>query len=119
MILVDTSIWIDHLHRVEPELVELLAKNAVATHPHVIGELALGTLRDRRGVLGSLERLPIVTSAREGDVRRLVDDLPLRGRDLTLVDAQLLTSALITPDCALRTRDRRLADAARDLGAAR
>lgn len=119
MILVDTSVWIDHLHRADQRLIELLKRNVVATHPHVIGELALGALRDRDALLGSLERLPKVTAARESDVRRLVEDVPLWGRGLTFVDAHLLAATLITPGCTLWTRDRRLADIARRLGVGR
>jgi hypothetical protein len=118
VILVDTSVWIDHLHRGDQRLVELLERSLVAIHPHVIGELALGTLRDRAVVLGSLERLRRVTVARDSDVRRLVEDVPLWGKGLTLVDAHLLASTLVTPECLLWTRDRRLAAAARDLGVA-
>ncbi|MGI8523475.1 MAG: type II toxin-antitoxin system VapC family toxin [Nocardioides sp.] len=118
MILVDTSVWIDHLHGADRRLLDLLEKNAVATHPHVLGELALGTLQDRSAVLELLGRLPTVTVARESDVRRLVEDVPLWGRDLGLVDAHLLAATLITPGCRLWTRDRRLADAARGLAVA-
>lgn len=63
-------------------------------------------------------RLPAVTVAREIDVRRLVDGVPLWGRGLSLVDAHLLASTLITPGCRLWTRDRRLAAAARGLAVA-
>lgn len=118
MILVDTSVWIDHLHRTDRRLVELLERNGVATHPHVIGELALGTIRDRDVVLGLLDHLPALTMARESDVRRLVADTPLWGIGLSLVDAHLLATSLITPDCRLWTRDRRLAGEARTLAIA-
>lgn len=118
MILVDTSVWIDHLHRTDRRLVELLEKNVVATHPHVIGELALGAIRDRGTVMGLLDRLPSVTTARESDVRHLVDEVPLWGRGLSLVDAHLLAATRITRGSRLWTRDRRLADAARALGVA-
>ncbi|HET9842142.1 MAG TPA: PIN domain-containing protein [Nocardioides sp.] len=119
MILVDTSVWIDHLHRADQELVESLGRGLVATHPHVIGELALGTLRDRNAVLGSMQRLLSVTVARDRDVRRLVEEVPLWGKGLTLVDAHLLAATMVTPGCVLWTRDRRLEAAARDLGVAR
>ena len=118
MILVDTSIWIDHLHRADRGLAEMLEKNVVGTHPAVIGELALGKIQDRSAVLTLLERLPGVAVARETEVRRLVEEAPLWGRGLSLVDAQLLASTLITPGSRLWTRDRRLAGAARGLAVA-
>jgi predicted nucleic acid-binding protein len=116
VILVDTSVWIDHLHRSDRRLVELLEANVVVTHPHVLGELALGTLRAREELLGAMAWLPGVKEARGVEVRRLVEDAPLWGRGLSLVDAHLLASTLITPGCRLWTRDKRLAAAARDLG---
>jgi len=60
MILVDTAVWIDHLHHSESALVKLLERNQVLGHPMVIGELALGNLRDQAGVLGLLAQLPSV-----------------------------------------------------------
>ena len=41
MILVDTSVWIDHLHDSEPTLNDVLARDEVVCHPLVIQELAL------------------------------------------------------------------------------
>ena len=46
MILVDTSVWIDHLHRSEPRLVELTEREEIACHPMVAGELGLAADRE-------------------------------------------------------------------------
>ncbi len=58
MILVDTSVWIDHINASDPVLVSLLAEERVLTHSDVIGEISLGSLRDRDVVLGALLDLP-------------------------------------------------------------
>ncbi len=58
MILADTTIWVDHLHRRDSVLALQLENVAVCTHPMVIGELALGSIRDRTTVLDYLDGLP-------------------------------------------------------------
>jgi predicted nucleic acid-binding protein len=116
VILVDTSIWIDHLHRADAELTDLLGRGAVAQHPLVIGELALGTLRDRELVLDLLLNLPRLPSASHDEVLYLVESRKLFGRGLSLVDAHLLASTLLEPSAAIWTRDRRLHAAGEGLG---
>ncbi|MCC6270887.1 MAG: type II toxin-antitoxin system VapC family toxin [Microbacteriaceae bacterium] len=118
MILVDTSVWIDHLHRAEPAVVDNLGRFAVVQHPLIIGELALGTLRDRELVLDLLQNLPTMPTATHADVMYLVDRKHLYGRGLSLVDAHLLASVLLNPGTTIWTRDKRLLAAARSLGVA-
>ena len=118
MILVDTSIWIDHLHRSEPALVRLLELGDVGTHPMVIGELALGSLRDRATVLGLLDALPQTAVATHSEVRAFVEARELHGIGLNLVDVHLLAGAVLTAGTQLWTRDRRLREAAASLGLA-
>ena len=57
MILVDTAIWIDHLHKSEPRLVELLSLDQVGCHPLIVQEIALGSIRQRDVVLDLLTNL--------------------------------------------------------------
>lgn len=118
MILVDTSVWIDHLHRAEPMLGSLLQDADVCVHPMIIGELALGTLRNRTVVLGLLAGLTDLPVANHREVLLLVEARSLHGRGLSLIDAQLLASLLLSRTVALWTRDRRLRSAAEDLGVA-
>jgi predicted nucleic acid-binding protein len=115
MILVDTSIWIDHLHRPKPSLVEALSLSLVVQHPMVIGELAVGSVRDRTEFLRLLVDLPAVQVASHDEVMVAVERHRLYGRGLSLVDAHLVASLLLTPGARLWTRDRRLLEAARDL----
>jgi predicted nucleic acid-binding protein len=118
VILVDTSVWVDHLRAGDATLAGLLERALVLAHPWVIGELALGRLRRRGEVLGLLERLPQATPATPAEVLALVKCHGLAGSGIGYVDAQLLASARLTPDAALWTRDRRLAGAAARAGVA-
>lgn len=108
MILVDTSVWIDHLHRSEPMLVEALEREEVLTHPFVIGELACGTIVRRAEVLESLAALPSAIVAADEEVLELIERRRLWGKGLGYADAHLLASALLTGGTQLWTRDRRL-----------
>lgn len=117
MILVDTSVWIDHLHRADRVLVEALAASQVAQHPMVIGELALGSLRDRHEVMALISALPQVPLASHQEVMFMVEEKSLNGQGLSPVDAHLLASTLLTPGAQLWTRDKKLRRTALDLGA--
>jgi predicted nucleic acid-binding protein len=118
LMLVDTSVWVDHLAGGDPALAELLEAGEVETHPFVVGELALGHLRRRDGILGYLEALPSVPPAEHEEVLRLVEEGGLAGSGLGWVDAHLLASALIA-GTRVWTLDRSLAAAADRLGIGR
>lgn len=118
MILVDTSIWIDHLTTGHATLVQLLERGLVLGHPWVVGELALGHLSQRREVLGLLTSLPQATVATTDEVLALVERHELYGLGIGYVDAQLLTATQLTPDAELWTADRRLIAVASRLGCA-
>ncbi len=116
MILVDTSVWIDHLHRAEPRLVQALLDSEVGSHPGVIGELALGSLKHRAEVLGHLRNLPALAEVEPDEVLWMIDRHALFGRGLAWVDVNLLASVLVTPGWAVWTRDKRLIAAATEMG---
>ena len=115
-VLVDTNIWIDHLRKTEPVLVDLLERDQVCVHQSVITELALGNLKNRSFFLKMLERLMIVRNVDDQGVRHLVEERRLWGRGLSAVDAALLASVVVTPGVSLWPRDKRLRQAARDVG---
>jgi predicted nucleic acid-binding protein len=118
VVLVDTSVWIDHLNRSDPTLASLLERAEVAVHPMVIGELALGSIPARSVVIELLSNLPSTDVALSNEVMTLVESRSLFGRGLSLVDAHLLASTAITLGATLWTRDKKLAQAAHDLGIA-
>lgn len=114
MILVDTSVWVDHLRRGDQQLRSLLDDGHVLCHPFVAGELACGQLRNRSEILSLLSELPNAAVAQHDEVMRLVGGRKLHGKGLGWIDAHLLASALLT-HCPLWTKDRALASAARSL----
>jgi predicted nucleic acid-binding protein len=116
VILVDTSVWIDHLRVGDPKLSALLQDAQVLAHPWVIGELALGQLSRRSEILRLLSNLPLATVATEAEVMTLVETQRLFGLGIGNVDAHLLAATLLTTDASLWTRDKRLAAASTDLG---
>ena len=115
-VLVDTNIWIDHLRKTEPVLVDLLERDQVCVHQSVITELALGNLKDRSVFLKAIERLMVLRNVDDQGVRHLVEKRRLWGRGLSAVDAALLASVVVTPGVSLWTRDERLRQAAHDVG---
>lgn len=117
MILVDTSIWADHIGRAVPTLTLLLDRDGVLMHPFVLGELALGNLRDR-GVIETLNSLPQVHMAFDREVLMFIERHALFGTGIGYVDAHLLAAARLADDAQLWTRDRRLHAAAVRLGVA-
>ena len=116
-VLVDSSVWIDHLRRRIPSLAEMLENGTVACHPFVIGELALGDLRQWAEIRTLLTDLPRATPASHEEVMQLVDRHDLYASGIDWVDAHLLASARLT-GCALWSRDRRLLGAAGKVGVA-
>jgi len=118
MILVDTSVWVDHLRKGEKELESLLDDGLVLSHPFVICELACGNLKNRDEILSLLDALPKTGVASHEEVLHLVADRKLYGKGLGFIDVHLLAAAVLSQS-SLWTRDRKLASAARDLGAGR
>lgn len=99
MILVDTSIWIDHMNKGGVDHLDyLLEGESVLTHPFLIGEIAMGSLRNRSAQLAMLSDLHMITVASDLEVRTLVESANLHGTGLSYVDAHLLTAAIAYRD---------------------
>lgn len=107
MILVDTSIWIDHLRSGSPALAALLQTDAVCTHDFVIGELACGNLRRRAELLSLLQSLPRLSAATEDETLFFIEQQQLMGRGIGYIDAHLLAAAVIR-NVPIWTKDKRL-----------
>lgn len=115
MILVDTSVWVDHLRSGDPELVRLLEGERVMVHPFVIGELACGNLKNRQEVLKLLGDLPAASVATHDEVLTFIERRSLMGRGIGYVDVHLLAAVALSDDGRLWTRDRKLAVAVEKL----
>jgi predicted nucleic acid-binding protein len=118
VILVDTSVWVDHLRSGDKRLIELLDAGSVLAHPFVIGEISLGSLRRRELVLDALSDLPQATVATHAEVLHFIERHALFGRGVGYLDVHLLAAVRLTAGAALWTRDRRLNDLAAHLGLA-
>jgi predicted nucleic acid-binding protein len=112
VILVDTSVWVDHLRRRNVSLADKLGRSEVLCHPFVIGEMSLGSLRNRDEVLQLLSELPMTSVVPHDDVLALVERLDLAGRGVGWVDVHLIASAVVD-GVRLWTLDRRLASVAK------
>lgn len=111
MILVDTSVWIEHFRAGNDRLKGLLLDEQVLCHPFVVGELACGTLQKRREILSMLEALPAAELLEHDEVMKFLDVQRLYGHGIGWVDAHLLASTLLT-GCTIWTFDKPLRRAA-------
>jgi predicted nucleic acid-binding protein len=116
VILVDTSVWIDHLRSGDKSLDQALTEGDVLMHPFVLGELACGNIRNRGEILDLLRQLPSAHEATDEEARAFIDRRRLMGRGIGYIDIHLLAAAALTPSARLWTRDRRLARIASELG---
>lgn len=107
-VLVDTSVWIDHLKKGENRLVDLLEHNRVLMHPFVIGELACGNLKNRQELLGLLGDLPVAVLASDDEVMAFIENHSLMGQGIGYIDAHLLAATRLNAEACLWTRDHSL-----------
>ncbi len=108
MILVDTSVWIEHLRTGNEALAHLLNNNQALIHPFVIGEIACGNLADRGEVLSRLRDLPILSKATESEALYFIEQNQLMGLGIGYIDVHLLAATALVPPARLWTRDKRL-----------
>ena len=116
MILVDASVWVDHLRAGDKQLAAALDAAEVLVHPFVLGEIACSHLRHRREVLELLDHLPSAPVATTTEVLAFIEDRKLMGRGLGYVDVHLLAATALSSELRLWTRDKRLGAVARQLG---
>jgi predicted nucleic acid-binding protein len=108
LILVDTSVWVDHARSPIDELEGLLAAALIVQHPFVTGELSLGNLSDRNLIIQLLNCLPPATVAADTDFLTFVAHTGLAGTGIGFVDAHLLAACRLAPGTLLWSRDKRL-----------
>jgi hypothetical protein len=111
MVLVDTSIWVNHLRKGDRQLERLLVDGDVACHPYIVGELACGNIKNRHEILTLLQALPSTTTADITEFLFFVEQNQLSGTGIGFVDVHLLASAKLS-GIPLWTADKKLRDAA-------
>jgi predicted nucleic acid-binding protein len=107
-VLIDSSVWINHINSGSEILGGLLKKKRVYLHPMVLGEIAMGSLRQRELILKELRQLPMVITASNAEVMAMVEWLELFSKGIGFVDAHLLASVRLTANATLLTNDNRL-----------
>lgn len=115
-VLVDTTVWVDHFHQSEPQLVRLLNEGCVLGHPFVLGEMALANLQGRDRILNWLADLQSSVPASPAEVLELIELRKLHAQGLGYVDTHLLASVLLSPGTTLWTRDMPLLRVVKELG---
>ena len=108
MILVDTSVWIDHLRSGDDNLVQQLNSSNVLMHPFVLGELACGNLNKRKEILTLFKDLPLSSVATDDEVLFFIEQHKLMGRGIGYIDTNLLAAVALNGSARLWTRDKRL-----------
>jgi predicted nucleic acid-binding protein len=115
MILVDTSVWVDHLRSDNPLLTALLDQNCVVMHPMVLGELACGNLRNRQELLHLWQCLESLPTVNHEEALFYIEQVGLMGKGIGYVDVHLLASVALFGNTKLWTRDKRLSHVATEL----
>lgn len=108
MILVDTSVWVQHFRSADARLVAALDDELVLTHPYVIGELACGSLRNRNEILDLLGQMPSAPVASDAEALQFINSRRLMGRGICLIDVHLLASTALSDSATFWTHDKRL-----------
>jgi predicted nucleic acid-binding protein len=115
MVLVDTSVWVEHLRYGNVGLENLLNEGHVVCHPFIVGELACGNLSNRSEILSLLQALPLVNHAEHEEVMHFIDNYSLMGKGLGYIDMHLIASAILTK-APIWTLDKKLKEVSSKLG---
>jgi predicted nucleic acid-binding protein len=115
MVLVDTSVWVEHLRSGNIGLEDLLNDGHVVCHPFIVGELACGTLKNRSEILSLLQALPLADHAEHEEVMHFIEDYSLMGKGLGYIDMHLIVSAILT-EVPIWTLDKKFNEVSSRLG---
>ena len=115
MVLVDTSVWINHLRDGDRHLEKLLFDGDVVCHTHIIGELACENLKNRQEIISLLQALPMAPVVEFHEFLYFIEQNQLSGKGIGFVDIHLLASAKLG-QVRLWTADKRLKAAATEQG---
>jgi len=117
MVLVDTSVWVEHLRAGNIGLENLLNDDHVVCHLFIVGELACGNLSNRSEILSLLQALPLAIHAEHEEVLHFIENHSLMGKGLGYIDMHLIVSAILTR-APIWTLDKKLKAISSKLGLA-
>jgi predicted nucleic acid-binding protein len=93
-ILIDTSVWINHLKEPVAELNDLLNNHSlIVMHPFVLQELLLSNSKKSEVLYRELSLFPFINIAGSSEIENFLLEYPVRGKGLGLIDIHLLYSA--------------------------
>ena len=118
MILIDTSVWIDHFRKPVQAVIEALRGRRVVMHPFIIGELAAGTFSNWEKAIMQLKAFPVAQAVGEDAYFEAIRQHKLMGSALSFVDIHLIAATLANDGMRLLAHDRRLHAHAERLGCA-
>lgn len=116
-VLADTCVWVKHFRQRNALLAAMLEDGEIWCHPIVVGELTMGTLKNRQQTIFDLSRLSRPPLASFSETRQMVESRKLWGRGIQWNDARILASSILG-EIPLWTFDLRLKEIARELGVA-
>jgi len=115
MVLVDTSVWVEHLRSGNIGLENLLNDDHVICHLFIVGELACGNFSNRSEILSLLQALPLANHAEHEEVMHFVENYSLMGKGLGYVDMHLIVAAMLNR-VPIWTLDKKLKGVSSKLG---
>ena len=117
MVLVDTSVWVNHFRHGSESLLRLLSNDQVLTHPLIILEIACGSApAPRQQTLAYMGKLQIAKTATTTEVMNLIEREKKHDSGCGAIDISLLAATLITPLAVIWTLDKKLETLAKKLG---
>lgn len=119
MILVDSSIWVDHLRAEDLHLTQLIARDELQHHAFVTGEVGMGSFsspKARSQAIAFFRGLEPAVIVGEVAFHEYVMAQQLYGTGAGFVDCHLLASVAETVNLRLWTADKRLANQAKRIG---
>jgi predicted nucleic acid-binding protein len=119
VIIVDTSVWVDHIRGRSTPLEDILGQSRIALHPFVFGELMLmGLPKSGPFAQNAFAKYAEAIVASPPEVAAFINWAKLAGEGIGYVDAHLLMSARLTPDGKILTLDKDILAQAKRFGVA-
>jgi len=107
MILIDSSVWIDHFRTENSLLSGLLMQGAIVMHEFILGELAIGNFKNRKEILTLLDSIPKLSKLTHDEFLYFLEQNSFYSKGVGFVDIHLLGSTKLA-GVKIWTLDKRL-----------